>query len=216
MSKWAEIRNDFVCEDSHKIYIDAWLTADDNEEGVVIARIDMDTKKIEYFDDAAKTDGYAQEIIKETIEELSKHGESRKDSSSRQKGEEMAKFYFTYGTSEQYPFRGGWSEIHAPDLCAATQIFKAYHPNPYGDCVLNCADYYTEEEFHENDIFISGNLGAFCHEVIRPTAMSGKVIADVAPKRMSEELQAVLNLAQFIETEFQEDTPATGFQHTVD
>jgi hypothetical protein len=72
MSKWAEIRNDFVCEDSHKIYIDAWLTEDDNEEGIVIARIDMDTKNIEYFDDEARTDDYAQEVIKETIAELSK------------------------------------------------------------------------------------------------------------------------------------------------
>lgn len=70
MSKWAEIRNDFVCEDSHKVYIDAWLTEDDSEEGAVIARIDMDTKNIEYFDDDAKTDSYAQEIIKEAIEEL--------------------------------------------------------------------------------------------------------------------------------------------------
>lgn len=69
MSKWTEIRNDFVCEDSHKVYIDAWLTEDDNEEGTVIARIDMDTKNIEYFDDDAKTDDYAQEIIKETIAE---------------------------------------------------------------------------------------------------------------------------------------------------
>lgn len=70
MSKWSEIRNDFVCEDSHKIYIDAWLTDDDNEEGVVIARIDMETKNIEYFDNDARTDSYAQEIIRETIMEL--------------------------------------------------------------------------------------------------------------------------------------------------
>lgn len=70
MSKWAEIRNDFVCEDSQKIYIDAWITDDDNEEGVVIARIDIGTKRIEYFDEDAKMDDYAQEIIKETLDEL--------------------------------------------------------------------------------------------------------------------------------------------------
>lgn len=70
MSKWAEIRNDFVCEDSRKIYIDAWFTEDDNEEGTIIARIDMDTKNIEYFDDDARTDGYAQEVIKETMGDL--------------------------------------------------------------------------------------------------------------------------------------------------
>lgn len=70
MSKWAEIRNDFVCEDSRKIYIDAWLTEDDNEEGIVLARIDMDTKNIEYFDDDARTDDYAQEIINETLSDI--------------------------------------------------------------------------------------------------------------------------------------------------
>lgn len=70
MSKWAEIRNDFVCEDSHKIYIDAWMTDDDSEEGIVIARIDMDTKRIEYFDEDAKFDDYAQEIINETLSEI--------------------------------------------------------------------------------------------------------------------------------------------------
>lgn len=70
MSKWAEIRNDFVCEDSHKIYIDAWTTDNDGEEGTVIARIDMNTKNIEYFDDDARTDDYAQEVIRETIENI--------------------------------------------------------------------------------------------------------------------------------------------------
>lgn len=70
MSKWAEIRNDFVCEDSRKIYIDAWLTEDDNEEGIVLARIDMDTKNIEYFDDYARTDDYAQEVINETLSDI--------------------------------------------------------------------------------------------------------------------------------------------------
>lgn len=70
MSKWAEIRNDFVCEDSRKIYIDAWLTEDDNEEGIVLARIDMDTKNIEYFDDDARTDDYAQEVINETLSDI--------------------------------------------------------------------------------------------------------------------------------------------------
>jgi hypothetical protein len=68
MSKWAEIRNDFIREDSRKIYIDAWFTDDDNEEGKVIARIDMDTKNVEYVDDDAKTDEYAQEIINEAIQ----------------------------------------------------------------------------------------------------------------------------------------------------
>lgn len=70
MSKWAEIRNDFF--DDNKMFIDAWLTDDDNEEGVVIAKIDVNTKEIEYLDEDAKTDSYAQEIINESLIELCK------------------------------------------------------------------------------------------------------------------------------------------------
>lgn len=80
----------------------------------------------------------------------------------------LAKFYFTYGTSSDYPFQGGWTLIYAPDMKAAQQIFKAYHPNREGvESCLNCADFYTEEQFIIAG-FRSGNRGAFCHEVICP------------------------------------------------
>ena len=65
MSIWGEIRND--CEDGDTVYIDAWLTADDNEEGKVIARVNVRTKEVEYLDDRAKTDSYAQEMIQEYL-----------------------------------------------------------------------------------------------------------------------------------------------------
>lgn len=80
----------------------------------------------------------------------------------------MERFYFTYGTSPCFPFEGGWTLVYAPDLHAAIQIFKAYHPHPNGDCLINCSDYYTEEQFEQGDIFRDGNRGAFCHEVIGP------------------------------------------------
>lgn len=70
MSKWAEIRNDFCNEDEGKVYIDAWKTCNDNEEGKVIAKIDYKTKEIEYLNDAAKTDKYAQEVINEILEDI--------------------------------------------------------------------------------------------------------------------------------------------------
>lgn len=70
MSKWTEIRNDFYDEEEQKVYIDGWLTDDENEEGVVIAKVNYKTKKIEYLDDAAKTDEYAQEIINETLKDI--------------------------------------------------------------------------------------------------------------------------------------------------
>jgi hypothetical protein len=70
MSKYGEIRNDFYDEQEKKIYIDAWFTEDDNEEGVVIAKVNYRTKAIEYIDNDARTDEYAQEIINETLKEI--------------------------------------------------------------------------------------------------------------------------------------------------
>ena len=37
ISKYREIRNNFVDEEDHKVYIDAWKTKNPNEEGSVIA-----------------------------------------------------------------------------------------------------------------------------------------------------------------------------------
>jgi len=64
MSIWGEIRNDFI-DDDGIAHIDAWLTADDNEEGKVIAKVDTFTGTVEYIDPRAETDEYAQEMIKD-------------------------------------------------------------------------------------------------------------------------------------------------------
>ena len=65
--KWAEIRADHFDEEEGLQYIDAWLTGDDNEEGKVIAKINLETKEVEYLDEDAKTDPYAQEVINEIL-----------------------------------------------------------------------------------------------------------------------------------------------------
>ena len=70
MSKYGEIRNDFCNEEEQKVYIDAWFSENDNEEGIVIAKVNYKTKEIEYLDNDAKTDEYAQEKIKETLREI--------------------------------------------------------------------------------------------------------------------------------------------------
>ena len=62
---WSEIRSNF--EDESIVYIDAWMTPDDNEEGTVIAKVNVLTGNVQYIDDRAKTDAYAQEIIKEVL-----------------------------------------------------------------------------------------------------------------------------------------------------
>lgn len=66
MSIWGEIRNDFE-DDNQIVHIDAWLTDDDNEEGKVIAKVNVQTKEVEYLNDRAKTNAYAQEMIQELL-----------------------------------------------------------------------------------------------------------------------------------------------------
>lgn len=70
MSKWQEIRNDFCDEEEGNVYIDAWETERSEEEGTVIAKIGYRTKTVEYLDDAAKDDPYAQEIIQDTLKNI--------------------------------------------------------------------------------------------------------------------------------------------------
>lgn len=67
MSKWSDIRCDFFDEEEKKYFVDAWRTDDDNEEGTVIAKLDLADGTVEYLDEDAKTDEYAHEVIKEII-----------------------------------------------------------------------------------------------------------------------------------------------------
>ena len=62
---WGEIRSNF--ENEGIINIDAWLTEDENEEGNVIAKVNTKTLEVEYLDDRARTDNYAQEMINEVL-----------------------------------------------------------------------------------------------------------------------------------------------------
>ena len=68
MSKWREIRCDFFNEEEEKYYVDAWKTGNDNEEGKVIAKIDLANGTVEYLDEDARTDEDAQVVINEFLE----------------------------------------------------------------------------------------------------------------------------------------------------
>ncbi len=76
----------------------------------------------------------------------------------------MAKFYFTYGTDEKYPYKGGWTEVEAPNYSSACKAFCAYHPKR--DYLMPCADVYAESAFVKMSMFKTGNFGARCHERI--------------------------------------------------
>ena len=74
----------------------------------------------------------------------------------------MKKYYYSFGTAKQYPFSRGWVEIVAPDITAACRLFRAYFPD-VNKGILNCADYYTEEEWNETGMG-NGSWGE-CHGV---------------------------------------------------
>ena len=68
-SEWSEIRCTHFDEVEQKHYVDAWKTSDPAGEGSVIAKIDP-KGNIEYLNDIAKTDLYAQEVISEVLQEI--------------------------------------------------------------------------------------------------------------------------------------------------
>ena len=79
----------------------------------------------------------------------------------------MLKFYFTYGSNKQFPFQFGWTEIEAPTKAVACALFRAFHPDKDPDTpLLNCAMVYTEAEFKDTRMYLKGNHGKHCHELI--------------------------------------------------
>lgn len=66
-SKYREIRSNFIDYDKNIMYIDAWRTTNSNEEGKVIAKINLSNSEVEYVDEKAKTDAYAQTVIRRVL-----------------------------------------------------------------------------------------------------------------------------------------------------
>lgn len=78
------------------------------------------------------------------------------------------KFYFTYGTSRLFPFRGGWTEVTAKDREEAVALFRIVHPDATPG-IVNCSFIYPENEFRKTGMYTSGNLGQHCVETISLT-----------------------------------------------
>lgn len=72
------------------------------------------------------------------------------------------KVFYTFGSDERFPFCGGWVEIEANSLKEAHAVFRAHYPDVTPG-ILNCSDYYTEEQFNDTDMPVTGNRGAYCH-----------------------------------------------------
>ena len=77
------------------------------------------------------------------------------------------RFYFTYASEEcGMPFIGGWTEVEAENADDAVSKFKAAHPTPGNDDVINCCSLYDEELFKRTLMLEKGNFGKFCQEVL--------------------------------------------------
>lgn len=86
----------------------------------------------------------------------------------------METFYFTYGTDKNFPFQGGWTEIHAADRNQAVALFRHEHPDRTPGLV-NCSSIYTEKQFKDKVLPLYKDGDAFwsvCHERITPEGVS--------------------------------------------
>lgn len=67
-----DIRTDYV-DDQNLQHIDCWFTEDDNEQGKTVAVVDLDTKKIIFFDNGYRLNEKVKEAINYVLNmELSK------------------------------------------------------------------------------------------------------------------------------------------------
>ena len=86
----------------------------------------------------------------------------------------METFYFTYGTDKRFPFRGGWTEVHATDRNQAVALFRREHPDRTPGLV-NCSSIYTEKQFQDKVLPLYKDGDAFwsaCHECITPEGVT--------------------------------------------
>jgi hypothetical protein len=66
----SEYRTDHIDKDEGFLYVDYWKTANDNEEGKVIAKIDIHNLEVLYEDETHNNNSITKEIINDAIEEL--------------------------------------------------------------------------------------------------------------------------------------------------
>jgi hypothetical protein len=77
----------------------------------------------------------------------------------------MNKYYFTFGTADYFPFKGGWVEVMANSEQEAIKIYNDSYP-PSHEGTINCAFVYEQNEFEKTFMFTEGNLRGRCHKVL--------------------------------------------------
>lgn len=59
------------------------------------------------------------------------------------------RYFFTFGSSDQFPFNNGYLIVKAENIRQAVSLFRVYFPDRT-DGVINCSDYYTEADWDNN------------------------------------------------------------------
>lgn len=77
----------------------------------------------------------------------------------------MPKYYYTYGSHPNYPYKNGWTEVIALNRGQANAFFRAAHPDVVPG-IINCAWIYSESEFAKTSLMKETNFGARCHETL--------------------------------------------------
>lgn len=84
--------------------------------------------------------------------------------------EKTKPFYFTFGSSLNFPYQNGYVIVWAKNLNEATEIFEAKYPNKRQNC-LNCSFYYTEEQW-KKQYEKTGLIENYpCFEVLSKTSL---------------------------------------------
>jgi hypothetical protein len=119
-------------------------------------------------------DGYADvcgdnpfTVMKRVMEKLGLDEESsvsRIETTSALMRARYRKWFYTYGSSNQFPFQSGWTEVLATDAKRANQTFRGVHPDVTPG-YLNCAYMYSQDEFPMS-MASAGNYGSWTQETL--------------------------------------------------
>lgn len=74
----------------------------------------------------------------------------------------LKNYYFTFGTSSQFPYHGGYLIVKAHNYDEVVEKYRAKYPDK-NEGIINCAFIYTEEEWLE----YAANSIDKPHEVIK-------------------------------------------------
>lgn len=76
----------------------------------------------------------------------------------------MNRFFYTFGSDPQYPYKNGWVEVHAETWEQAHEKFRTRFPDVHKD-TLNCAFFYDADRWAQMNPEANW-AGWVCHEII--------------------------------------------------